>query len=370
MALAEDLRTAIETSLSAYGARDGCGPDAYWSADNYHPMADGKCLQTLAVLRQSKLISATQLEERSKTVCARLESSALQCLDVGMFWGLGFPWRNLPATEPFLITTAIVMRGLLDCHSEGLASDFSSNLLGQGKLGLKAWVQDLSLPVDQQGIAFPAYSPRIREPIYNAAAYALGTLKLIENMEDLMYSCSNMLPAMEWIRYRRIGSLGWPYSPNSTVVDLLHQCYILNALADTFGIHSIESATADMVGQFAGPCCFADAMRLVMVGEESADVRDIPWLRPLGCHHVELLPKPARLWSLGELLVLLSRLGLKGKHSEAWVRQGLRVAKAILSRLSAKDDAEVLYPRHVMHAVHGLACYLALLRKRTQQNAR
>lgn len=370
MALAEDLRTAIEATLSAYGAKDGYGADAYWGADNYHPMADGKCLQTLAVLRQSKLISAIQFEERSKIVCARLESSALRCLDIGMFWGLGFPWRNLPATEPFLITTAIITRGLLDCHNEGLALNFSSNLLGQGRLGLKAWMKDLSLPVDQQGISLPAYSPGIREPVYNAAAYAMGTLKLIEDLEDLMSSGSNMLPAMEWIRYRRIGSLGWPYSPKSPVVDLLHQCYILNILADTFGVHSIESATAEMVGQFAGPCCFADAMRLVIMGEEPADVRDIPWLRTLGRHQVELLPKPARLWSLGELLVLLSRLGLQGKHSEAWVRQGLRVAKAIMSRLSAKDDAEVLYPRHVMHAVHGLACYLALLRKRRQLNAR
>ncbi len=40
----------------------------------------------------------------------------------------------------------------------------------------------------------------------------------------------------------------------------------------------------------------------------------------------------------------------------------------IVSRLSAEDDEEARYPRHTMHAVHGLASYLALLRKRAQKN--
>jgi len=286
-----------------------------------------------------------------------------------MCWGLGFSWRNLPATEPFLITSAIVTHGLLDCHNQGLALEFSSNLLHQGRAGLEAWMRELAIPVDQSGAVLPAYSPGIREPIYNAAAYAMVTLNIIDDADGFTPSGVDMLPAMEWIRSRRVAGLGWTYSPNSPVVDLLHQCYILNALADAFGVESIESASAEMVSQFAGPCCFADTMRLVMEGEEPANVRDIPWLRPLGGHQVELLPKPARLWSLGELLVLLSRLGFEGVRSDAWIRMGRRVAESILLRLSAPDDAEAKYPRHVMHAVHGLACYLALLRQRTSSAA-
>jgi len=329
-------------------------------------MADGKYLQVLAVLRQSKLISAAQFKERSQRVCTRLESSALRCFDEGWGWGLGFSHRDLPTTEPFLITSAIVNRGLVDCHSQGLGIDVSAKLLRKGGIGLEAWMRELALPVGELGIRLPAYSPGIREPIYNAAAYAMGTLRLIEDAEGLTPAGAGVFPAMEWICARRVDGLGWPYSPNSPIVDLLHQCYILNALADAFGVGSIESASAEMVGQFAGPCCFADAMRLVMVDDETANVRDIPWLRPLGRHQVELLPKPARLWSLGELLVLMSRLGLEGERSDAWVRQGRRVAESILLRLSAPGDAEAQFPRHVMHAVHGLACYLALLRKRAQ----
>lgn len=367
MALAEDLRNAIDTTLYGYEAKDGVGADAYCGTDSCHPMADGKCLQVLAVLRQSKLISAKQFEERSQRICSRLESRGLEVFEGGMCWGLDFSWRNLPATEPFLITTAIVIRGLLDCHNEGLVLALSSKLLREGSAGLEAWIRELALPVGQSGIDLPAYSPGIREPIYNAAAYALGTLKLIEDVGGFLPAGvgAGVLSAMEWIRSRRISGLGWPYSTSSPVVDLLHQCYILNACSDVFGVRSIESATAEMMGQFAGPCCFADVMRLVTEGVvESSDARDIPWLRFIGSLQVELLPKPARLWSLGELLVLLSRLGLDGERSNAWGRQGRRVADAILSRFSASDDVEARYPRHVMHAVHGLACYLALLRKK------
>lgn len=332
-------------------------------------MADGKYLQALAVLRSTGLISISNFQRQSLDACARIETNALKSVE-GITWGLSFSWRNLSATEPFLITSAIVSRGLLDCHCQRVVSGQATSLLRLGWAGLKAWIRELSIPVNEEHIALPVYSPNIREPVYNAAAYALATLTLIDESEGQAPPSTDTLRVTEWIRARRVAGLGWPYSPTSPVVDLLHQCYILNALADAFGVRSIEQECAEMMGQFAGPCCFADAMRLVMGSEESANARDIPWLRPLGDSRVELLPKPARLWSLGELLVLLSRLGLEGKHSEAWVRQGRRVAEAIMSRLTVADDAEASYPRHVMHAVHGLASYLALLRKRTQQNAR
>lgn len=363
----KELRTCINKLLHSYELSQGLGLDAYSNNFQSHPMADGKYLQTLSVLRSTGLISISHFQQRSSDACARIETNAIKFVE-GLSWGLGFSWRNLCSSEPFLITSAIVTRGLLDCHCQGLESDQTTNLLRLGAEGLKSWIRDVSIPVNAERIALPVYSPNIREPIYNAAAYAIATLKLIDESEGRVPSSTDRLNAIEWIRSSRVAGLGWPYSPTSPVVDLLHQCYILNALADVFGARSIEQECAEMIGQFAGPCCYADAMHLVRDGEESVDARDIRWLRPLGDGQAELLPKPARLWSLGELLVLLSRLGLEGKYSEAWVRQGRRVAEAIMSRLSAGDDVEALYPRHVMHSVHGLACYLALLRERARRN--
>lgn len=366
MSFATNLHEILKKSLHKHEESGSNGSDAYCDAPQYHPMADGKYLQSLAVLRSTGLMSLQHFQQRSLDACARIEKSAIKFED-GVGWGLGFSWRNLSPTEPFLITSAIVTRGLLDCYCQGLVSDRAANLLSIGTAGLEGWIRNNSISVDD-GYGLPVYSPNIREPIYNAASYSFGTLNLIDKSEGWAPSYINSLEVMKCIRSRRIIGLGWTYSPTSPIVDLLHQCYILNSLADVFGVQSVEKECAEMLGQFAGPCCLADVIRLVMGKDELSSTRDIPWLRSLGDFQLEVLPKPARLWSLGELLVLLSRLGLEVVHSEAWVRQGRQVAEMIMSRLSAGDDVEAVYPRHVMHAIHGLACYLALLRKRAQGN--
>ncbi len=366
MSTSSELRLCIEKNLHSYEKKQAVGPDAYSDSLQSHPMADGKYLQALAVLRSTGLISKPHFQQRSLDACARIEKSAIK-LEEGVGWGLGFSLRNLSSTEPFLITTAIVTRGLLDCHHQGLASDRAVNLLSTGAAGLVVWIRNNSVLVNEK-YSLPVYSPNIREPIYNAASYAFGTLKLIDKSKGRAPSNIDTLDVMGWISSCRVAGLGWPYSPTSPIVDLLHQCYILNSLADVFGVQSIEKECAEMLGQFAGPCCFSDAIRLVMSKEELSSKRDIPWLRSIGDFQLELLPKPARLWSLGELLVLLSRLGEEGESSEAWVRQARQVAEMIVSRLSVEDDEEARYLRHTMHAVHGLASYLALLRKRAQKN--
>lgn len=366
MSFATDLHNILKKSLHKYEEFDGYGSDAYYETTTLHPMADGKYLQSLAVLRSTGLMSLPHFQQRSLDACARIEKSAIKFED-GVGWGLGFSWRNLYPTEPFLITSAIVTRGLLDCYCQGLVSDRVVNLLSIGTAGLDGWIRNNSISVDD-GYGLPVYSPNIREPIYNAASYAFGTLNLIDKSEGWAPSNINSLEVMKWIRSRRAVGLGWAYSPTSPIVDLLHQCYILNSLADVFGVQSVEKECVEMLGQFAGPCCFSDAIRLVMGKEELSSKRDIPWLRSLGDFQLEMLPKRARLWSLGELLVLLSRLGEEGENSEAWVRQARQVAEMIVSRLSEEDDKEARYPRHAMHAVHGLASYLALLRKRAQWN--
>jgi hypothetical protein len=369
MSFAENLRIAIDSGLATYEAVGGSGADAYSPEPIPHPMADGKCLSLLDVLRRSNLLSATQFDARVAAVCHRLEEAALLPFDDGWCWGLGFSWRELPATEAFLITSALIVRGGLACLGEGTSSECLRRLLAQGMQGLSAWLRDLALPVGEVGLTIPAYSPGIRAPIYNAAACAYGTLRVGESVGWPSECASELLSSMGWIRSHRVAGLGWPYSPGSPVVDLLHQCYILNAMADVFGTPSVEVATAEMVGQFAGPCGFADVIHLRNAGELGVAVRDIPWLRPLSTGWIEVLPKPARLWSLGELLVVISRLGLEGDRADAWLRLGRRIAESILQHLSAGQNPEARYPRHVMHALHGLGCYLALLRERARQTS-
>ncbi|MBL8394667.1 MAG: hypothetical protein JNK99_07955 [Candidatus Accumulibacter sp.] len=369
MSLAENLRAAVDGGLSGYETAGGVGPDAYCAASSYHPMADGKYLQILATLRRSRLLSEHQFEARVAAACGRLARAALCREENGWCWGLGFPWRGLPAAEPFLITSALIVRGALDCRCAGSAAEPLLALLGNGVRGLGGWIEGLAIPVGEHGLSIPAYSPGIRAPIYNAAACAYATLKQAEVVGCWSAFEAQCRPSLQWIGSRRVAGLGWPYSPASPVVDLLHQCYILNAMGDVFGTDSIERAIAEMVGQFAGACGFADVIHLVASGELEATRRDIQWLRPLGEQWIEVLPKPARLWSLGELLVVVSRLGLDGESAEAWFRLGRRLAESILQRTSLVDDVEAKYPRHLMHALHGLSAYLALQRERARRPA-
>lgn len=369
MALAEDLRVAINSGLAAYEAVDGVGPDAYCASPAYHPMADGKCLRVLAVLHRSKLLSGSHFAARVLRICERLEEVATAGIDDAWSWGLGFSWRDLPATEPFLITSALIVRGALDCQREGGCPERLQRLVDNGKRALGRWPRDLACPVGEEGLSLPAYSPGICAPIYNAAAYCYATLKVADDLDPGTGFGATWQPSLEWIRSRRVTGLGWPYSPTNLVVDLLHQCYILNAMADAFGTKSVEAATAEMVGQFASPCCFADVIHWQAAGDTWSDDRDIRWIRPLGKGSIEVLAKPARLWSLGELLVVVSCLAAEGERSEAWLRLGRRIAESILEHLSSPEHVERQYPRHLMHALHGLGCYLALLRAGTLRKA-
>jgi hypothetical protein len=346
---------------------NGLGADAYCEESLYHPMADGKYLQACSVMRNTGLVSEVVFQRRVALALDRLRLHVLQPFHAGSCWGLGFAWRGLPSQEPFLITTAIVGRGLLDCARVGQSSEVLQRTLSDSMRGLELWFQEWSVRVDEIGVSLPVYSPGIREPIYNAASYAMAAHLLWQRTQSESISRDTSIPLkLEKIRSAHLKGLGWTYAPGNLVVDLLHQCYILNALADIHGGSLVEEFALEMVGQFATPEGFADALRLLPLGGKAGQSRDIPWLRPFDKGSVELLPKVARLWSLGELLVLVSHLACDGVRRDGWVSLGARAARLIMSILTSPDAVEAKYPRHVMHAVHGLSCYLSVLRRRSQ----
>lgn len=159
---------------------------------------------------------------------------------------------------------------------------------------------------------------------------------------------------MEWIRSRRLSRLGWPYSPASGVVDLLHQGYLLNTMADVFGVHSVEAASFDLIGQFAGPVGFADVIHLLPPGRAKKGGHSIFWIWSFAGGDLEIPPNSARLWSLGELLVLVSRLGDDGEQADGWLRLGRSIAVTIMHRLTCDNDDVARFLRHAMHARHSL----------------
>jgi hypothetical protein len=382
MSFAAIVKKSIEAIKAAHETSQGQGNDAYFIPKAYHPMADGKYLAALAAMHGGALISDGHLKKQVSEACERLDGSSLPAGQDGKTWGLGFALKNLPADEPYLITTAIVCNGLRQCLTSEVRIKALDQLLSAAQVGLHAMCRKNAMPPAHiaaishpvagkffssllgrwrhRNTLIPLYSPGIREPVYNAAAAACACLALPVEGGRSNAEWKNVL---RWIRLWKIANLGWPYAPGNPTVDLLHQCYILNALADVFGAPSVEEDTASMLGQFYGCGGLTDVLKLAD-GRSMSDNTDI--IRIIDRKYsVRVLPRVARVWSLGELLVLLSRLAGHGRFTQFWLRQGRMIAQVLLSRLENTTDPETGYPRHTMHALHGLSCYLTLLRART-----
>lgn len=323
-------------------------------------MAEGKYLLTIAELYRSKLINSQDFENQVQQACERLHSKTI-AIDGGIGWGLGFSWRNLPPTEPYLITTAIILHGLGSLAQQHTASAEFTNLLHEGLGGLTQWATKQTVPHTGLPIRLPIFSPGIPEPVLNAAAYALYVLKQYAPDIGVREQASHALSHFGDLRREEIG---WEYSPSTRVVDLIHQCYLINALhEDDFA--AFEQNLIELVQLFDSVGGYADKCEIIESKHTISSV-DIPLLRRAGDLYVNIARKPARLWSLGELLVSISKATSKSINRTAWKRRGHAVTEAILGHYT-RHSRETQYPRHSMHAAHGLASYLAVLRDQQRE---
>jgi len=108
-----DIRDQALVLLDRYEESAGISPaDDYDDVPRVHPMAEAKFMLACVELAESGAMSRVVTRRR---VCASLDR--LREMNVSedsgtASWGLGFPYRNLPASEPFAITTAMVLSAL------------------------------------------------------------------------------------------------------------------------------------------------------------------------------------------------------------------------------------------------------------------
>lgn len=358
------VREALLGLLADHHKTRGIGPDAYHAAPIVHPMAEGRFLAAIAASARTCLITPTRFQAMAAASVERLAECAVPFgEDLG--WGLEFGHRDLGGKEPYLITTAVVAEGLIelsdllpDVPDVSLFTELREQALG----GLAAWCRDASVFNADLGIPLPAYSPNLRRPIVNAAAYCLGTLLSGQPQDP---SADQWRSALACVAKGRLPGIGWPYEPDSPIVDLLHQCYVLNALgrlpAELWDGPRVDRAVVETVSLFTDPSGFLDVA--VLHKHPELPPRNPGALRCMGDCFVTMKPTPARLWSLGELLVTLSGRIADHRDSNAarWRRYAQPVCEAVLSRL-ASDDAEARFPRHRMHAALGLARYMQAVR--------
>ncbi len=309
-------------------------------------MAEGKFLSALAALGSD--LDTTTTDRFALDSLARLRESAATLKDARASWGLGFVWGEAPATDAFVVTTALVAQGLLDI-SEVAGPDVAGEAR---KLHGQAinWLTSGSTLVRHGRATLPVYGSSNPQPVRNVVATWAGivTNSPVASPRDKRIAKR----AAEWVLRSYMPDLGWAYSETSTRVDLLHTCYIVNGLLSAVGKNPVaERATAALLtfDDLQGWRDKWDAFpRQQVFGGELATVnRD---LRVVGQYVVAGLNVPARSWSLGELLLAAARMAPVQSVGALWCERLPAVVRQIADRFPNEDR-----PRHAMHLAHGLA---------------
>lgn len=348
--LSTRVRDLLLDLLRDHAVSGAVGVDAYHPEPSYHAMAEAKYLLALRAAADSGLVSMEQTTGLVEKAVERLTDHALRPMESHRAWGLGFAHGGNPADEPYVITTVLVAEALTAHNAFGTFSD-----------GVKAFLQwmldDHSTPADD-GTPIVHYSPGNEALVHNVVAKASALLQEL-GMRDIAAGSAR------WVMDGHCDPWGWPYTPDHSRVDLLHNGYILRGVAwyvDDY--RALSELTLRMLHAFSGDHGLRDKLNLVGTSEAMAawqrsssvvatpNAADSTWA---------VIPDGrASVWGLGETLALLGELhhAHPNQWSETWIR---RLLQAVVDD-AAFDRAVLQQPRQAMHLAHGLAQSLAALR--------
>ena len=358
MSVLLDVYACLRQILSLYEKSEGVSVDDYCDTPLVHPMAEGKYLSTLAELFNAELINLSVLQRKASKSLARLERLNLARDPQEACWGLGFSYRNCPSDEPFVITTAIVTHGLLD-----LPGDMGGALASRALRWLKNSAPRTFVELGERKISLPLFSPNMPDVVINVVAVSAAALHRANLLTDSH-------GVVDWLLAQYRYPVGWPYTEGSCRIDLLHQCYILNSLIYMRGVQKFEEQVFRMLGIFKTSTGFLDKIDFVPSLIEKPFITNPgvdSWFAVRDNYWVVRYKTPARDWSIGELLVLISRLceqGCKRVFWEKMLRKTLELAKLRLEKQIDGPTKRAIRFRHSMHLVHGVASAIRYLRRR------
>lgn len=360
---ADPIRTATLYLLRQYEDAGGKSADAYSQTPQIHPMAEGKYMSTLAALQRTGTVKKDFITGHMRQSLERLERTAVP-QRTGIAWGLGFPFREASANEPYVITTCIVVTGLLDAM-ELTDGDDRGRLAGLVKDAL-TWLLDGACRAPWNGIEVPTFSQSIPEVVFNVVAQWSYVLTRAQELDVLPQSGGGQTgdhrEAATAVLDQFRPNVGWTYGELSTRLDLLHTCYIGNALLYTLPHRrdKIDRALLVATTQFLSPQGWFD--RFDVLDPDDALGRPRPWSarthRFMDQTALFGFDRTARPWSVGELLVLAATSASSGSTSQFWATQLRPVATLAVGRY-----LETKQFRHSMHLAHGLAGVLEALRQ-------
>jgi len=355
MSIASIFRSKLEELLDCYDRAAGYSPDAYCATPQWHAMAEAQYLEALTIHSESGLLRPSDARILTLKSIERLAAGTVERIagDYAL-WGLGFAWKDCPAKEPYLVTTAIVARALCGVRECSEAQALASEAFN----GLKVLPHG-DIAIEGKSIAAPHFAAGIPQIVDNAIALWLHALQAASD-SCISGQCtqSQRTFVTRWLYSRWREDLGWTYSENEDVIDLVHQLYIIDALLAAGTPHEVEEIALRTIAGFRLVDGYVDSMRISTLRSAIDSVTRsqsvVAAFRGGECLIVKR--NPARLWSLGALLSCFGAFACKGHYGAFWRSQIRRFPVIHLSTEIGQDF------RQEMHVAKGLACALVALR--------
>lgn len=345
----------------------GFGLDAAFGTSAHQPMTYG-----LVLMAESRRLLAQPTEEgrrRVRGAAGWLAAAADLDGDGLPGWGLPDPWDAFgdgsvnPADQPYTITTAIVLEGLLDASLvpalwTGIERTATRDLC---LAVLRRWATS-AFTATPDGGGFFWYGPGAADAYFSvnpSAMFAGVTQRFVRQYgTELTWSDLALLQETSDRSARSIalavrpreGRPFWSYMAGPNPLgqeepnDAVHHAYILWGM-ETYRRYG---------GRVELPWTTAQAtasLRAFLVG---AAPRDYP--QDVNYEVAVYRDRPAQLWGAGMLMATLARLG---DRSAATVYQAIEAAYGPAPRFrlwpSAYADDSAFYPRMAAHLLLGLA---------------
>ena len=170
----------------------------------------------------------------------------------------------------------------------------------------------------------PIFSKSTPSIIFNAvAAWADSILTKEFLTSSKQANETQARRALNWISSKYLPQIGWEYSADSTVVDLMHQTLIIEALINHQRDNLNEMKAIEVFSNFKSGFTWIDTIKTCSLPEAIRVATNSKKSTILFRGNIVLITqgKKARQWSLGGILSCFGLLAEKGEEKEYWISQ-------------------------------------------------
>lgn len=365
--------------------RCGFGSDFYDPQPREHPAAYALYARGLAALY--RITGDAKLLDATDAILARLLELALP--GNGLAWGLNFASRQLPATEPYAVTTAFCALAFLERHRCDGDSMALEHALEAGR-----WLAEILPWMEERDLRGPTYSPNLPKIAVNVAGLVAQALQPLSAVAGEVSLRRGAFDAFGYVRETQMPEGYWPYSTEAQgswwpetegrkgvdpwrVVDHVHSSYVLDGCCSALAAGSstrigdprrvLSSGIAFHLSRLHDPD--GTGREKLVIADQDDPVTGHLLSRPVHDREEQAsgrwlvrYPGETRLWGYGASIGMLSRAAMLGAVPLAAVspivRRLLRShASSPSGRFPYLPQDRRSFTRHEAHLFEGLCAW-------------